>query len=91
MKNKLLLLFCMIAYTASAQQKPLQFYRANTKSGLQVFETGKNDTVSFTGLRVRLGGNFTQDFQALSHTNDAIAVMVDDVNTNQLVGLKKRF
>ena len=91
MNIKLLLLFCLMAATASAQQQPLQYFRPNTKGGLHVFETDKKDTVSFNGLRVRIGGNFSQDFQALSHQNDATALMVDNVNTNQLIGLKNGF
>ncbi len=59
--------------------------------GLNVFETTKNDTVRFTGMKVRIGGNFTQDFQGLSHQNNAIPVLVGGVNKNQLISLTNGF
>jgi len=45
-----------------AQQPTMQYYRANNKNGINVFETTKNDTSVFTVIKVRVGGNFTQDF-----------------------------
>ena len=91
MKYRLFIVCYLITSAATAQQKPLQFFRPNTKAGLHVFETCKDDTVAFNGLRVRLGGNFTQDFQALRHSNEAAPVLVDNVNINQLIGLKNGF
>jgi len=40
---------------------------------------------------VRLGGNFTQDFQSLSHENSAEINIVNGVDVNELVGLKNGF
>lgn len=90
------IIFLFLALTlgitgVQAQQRSLQYFRPNSKMGLNVFETKKNDTVTFDGLKVRLGGNFTQDFQSLRHENSASPVMLDNVNTNQLISLKNGF
>jgi hypothetical protein len=79
-----------IGFQAKAQPD-LQYYRQTDKRGLNVFETPKNDTIPFTGLKVKVGGNFTQDFQALTHENTATPVMVAGVNTNQLAALTSGF
>ena len=90
MKIKILILFC-IASGALKAQEPLQFFRPNNKLGINIFETTKSDTTPFTKLKVKIGGNFTQDFQALSHKNNAVPVVVDGVNTNQLISLTNGF
>ena len=54
-----------------AQQRPLQFHRPNDKRGLNVFEPSKEDTVAFDGLRVRIGGDFAMQFQAITQSNTA--------------------
>ncbi len=74
-----------------AQKQEMQYYRTNDKNGLNVFETTKSDSTPFSHLKVKVGGNFTQDFQALSHQNNAIPVMVNGVNTNQLMGISNGF
>lgn len=83
MKNKLTSLksLVMIAWllcaglTAFAQQKPLQYFRYYDQRGINVFETSKNDSVVFDGLRLRLGANFTQGFQSLNHSNSSRAIL----------------
>jgi len=40
-----------------------------------VFETSKNDSVKFDGLKVRIGANLTQGFQSLNHSNSAKALL----------------
>jgi hypothetical protein len=74
-----------------AQQAPMQYFRANSKSGINVFETTKNDTTTFTGIKVRIGGNFSQDFQSLRQQNNASPVMVNNINVNQLTSLTNGF
>src|ERR1700710_2909672 len=71
MKNKLIILFCLIAGVAKAQQGQIQFYRPNDQHGVNVFETSKKDTVLFTGLKVKVGGNFEMEFQGLRNFNTA--------------------
>src|ERR1043165_2576916 len=91
MKRTLIILCCLLGFTATAQKRSLQFFRPNDENGLHVFETGKSDTSSFYGLKAKIGGNFTQDFQALSHENNATAVMVAGKNANELIGLTPGF
>lgn len=52
-----------------AQNYNIQYFRPWDKYGINIFENSKNDSVEFTGTTVRVGGNFTQQFQALSHEN----------------------
>lgn len=69
-------------------QGDLQFWRPYDQRGINVFETGKEDTVAFDGMKVRIGGHFAQQFQNLSHSNTAQPVFNEDgVNTNQLIDI----
>lgn len=72
-------------------QPEIQYYRQNDKRGLNVFETPKKDTIAFSGMKVKVGGNFSQDFQAISHDNSAVPLLVNGINTNQLASLKNGF
>lgn len=58
-----------------AQQPALQYFRHYDQRGVGVFETSKNDSVVFDGMRVRFGANFTQGFQNLKHSNSAKALL----------------
>jgi len=49
-----------IATVTYAQQPALQFFRAHDKTGLNVFETGKEDSVEWDKLKVRIGGGKEQ-------------------------------
>ncbi len=75
-------LLTVIGFTAMAQQQEMQYFRYNDKRGLNVFETPKNDTTSFTKMKVKIGGNFEQTFQALTDKNTAIAVTQPGFNGN---------
>ena len=65
----------LIPVSASAQEGQIQFYRPNNKQGINVFETSKNDTVKFTGLKVKVGGGFALAYQTLRHENTATPVI----------------
>jgi len=66
-----LLITVLVSVTANAQQADLQFYRQNNKAGMNVFETSKQDTVPFDGVKVRVGGDFAMQFQGLTQSNTA--------------------
>ena len=51
------------------ENRQLQFFRPAGQDGLNVFETGKQDTVPYTGLKVRLGGDFAMQFQGIDQEN----------------------
>lgn len=71
MKNLLIVILAVLSITAEAQRAELQFFRPNDQRGLNVFESTKLDTVAFNGVAVRVGGDFTMQFQALRQMNDA--------------------
>jgi len=66
-----LIVIGLLAGTASyAQRGQIQNLRHYDKRGINVFETNKeNDTTKFDGLKLRIGANFTQGFQSISHSN----------------------
>ena len=76
----------------------VQHYRPIDQRGINVFEPPKSDTIPFTGFKLAWGAAFTQQFQALSHSNTAQPVMVagatptaPKVNANQLIGIGNGF
>jgi hypothetical protein len=58
-------------------QAPIQYFRPYDQRGVNVFETSKNDTIGYDGLKLRVGGNFTQSFQSLSHSNKSGVPLYD--------------
>ncbi len=66
----------------NAQQPDIQYFRPWDKEGINVFEPSKSmDQPEFTGIKVRIGGAFTQDFQSLTHSN------TPDTTTQYLYGV----
>src|SRR5262245_22835263 len=60
----------VLAGNAMAQLQPaIQYFRPYDRKGVNVFETSKEDTIPYDGLKLRIGAGFTQGFQALTHTN----------------------
>jgi hypothetical protein len=70
-RNLMTLSFISAGFSTMAQSQQMQFFRSNDKNGLNVFETSKNDTIPFHNLKVMVGGNFEQSFQALRDQNTA--------------------
>lgn len=72
-KSILFFAFIMALLLSSAygQDKKIAYFKPNSQEGVNMFEAPKNDTLTFSGLKVRIGGNFTQQFQAITHTNEA--------------------
>lgn len=57
---------------ANAQfTRSIQYYNTNDKTGLNQFESPVTTDVAFDGLRVRIGGSNTLQFQALSQSGDS--------------------
>ena len=80
MKKIILLLICLVSMGLMAQQKTIQYFRPNDQNGLNVFETSKTDTIIFTGVKVRVGGDFAMQFQDLNQKNNAHNLV--DLGTN---------
>jgi len=85
--------FILIGYVAMAQDSTMQYFRPNSRLGINVFETSKADTIPFTGTKVKVGGSFEQTFQALRDQNTALpATQVGFTgNVNSLIPLTNGF
>lgn len=59
------------AFSASAQQPELQYFRAPGLEGANQFETPLTTDVPFEGVKVRVGGDFAIQMQGLTHSNDS--------------------
>jgi hypothetical protein len=81
--------------TAQARfQQPvtIQYLRAQDKRGMNVFETTKEAGVAYDGFKLAWGAAFTQQFQALTHSNTADSVPTSGtslVDRNRLIELGK--
>ena len=62
----------------------MQYFRPQDKRGLNVFETGKEPGVEFTGFKLDFGAAFTSQVQNLTHSNTALPNIVNGADTNQL-------
>jgi len=84
MKNLLTLsVFALLlsATTLMAQQPDIQYFRPWNKAGINVFEPAKKaPQPEFTGIKVRIGGAFTQDFQSLTSENKPTYVATSPTN-----------
>jgi hypothetical protein len=58
----------LLVQTAWAQRGEIQYFRPYDQRGINIFETPKNDTLIYDGLKVRIGANFSQGYQSLKHT-----------------------
>jgi hypothetical protein len=80
----------IVGLNAYAQRSAIQYFRPYDQRGINVFETSKIDTVGFDGeLKLRIGANFTQQFQSLKHSNSEN--LVGEVNKNALYDLSPGF
>lgn len=66
----ILLLAAALPLTAVAQD-PIQYQRPSGQDGINVFETPTEPGVEFEGFAIDWGAAFTQQFQRLTHSNDA--------------------
>lgn len=83
-KNVAIALFLLIGVNTYAQKnkRSLDNYREPDKAGINVFEAPKDSVSTFDGVKVRVGGSSTIQFQALDHSNLNPTVIVDGVSTN---------
>jgi len=83
----------VLGISASAQHQSMQYFRPNDGRGINVFETGKDDTISFHHLRVKVGGNFEQSYQMLRDNNTALPATAEGFvgNVTSLIPLTNGF
>ena len=92
-RNLMTISFILLGLSTMAQSQQMQYFRPNDKNGLNVFETTKNDSTSFHNLKVLVGGNFEQSFQALRDQNTAVPVTETGFtgNVNSIMPLTSGF
>ncbi|MBD98791.1 MAG: hypothetical protein CMO34_03025 [Verrucomicrobia bacterium] len=81
----ILLIFVGISKQAVAQnERDLQYFRPPGLEGVNQFETTKDSaTVPFTGVKVRVGGDFAIQFQGIDHSTestDTLATLGNNFN-----------
>ena len=81
------------ATTEATDTRPvtMQYSRPLDQRGINVFETTKEAGTAFTGFKVDFGASFATDVQALQHQNAATPVIVNGVNTNELMRIGTGF
>ncbi len=67
-----LFFFVTLSYV-HMQAQQIGHWRPYDKSGVIYFEDPKANKVEFDNVKVRVGGNFTQQFQMLDHSNSGAA------------------
>ncbi|RXR29646.1 hypothetical protein EQG68_12285 [Flavobacterium piscinae] len=94
MRNLFTLALVLISTLAFAQKQQYQLnnWRPYDKTGLSMFEAPKDTATTFENVKVRIGGAFALQYQALDHENNADPVLnTNGVNTNQLANLGNNF
>ena len=71
----------MFMMNISAQDRNLDNFRQPDKNGINVFETQKDSVSIYNGVKVRIGGSSTLQFQALDHENSGTA-MLKEIGSN---------
>lgn len=72
----------LLVMSTSLQAQVIDGDRPNGKDGLLEYEVKTAEVAPFTGIRVRTGGFFSQDFQILDHSNEATPNIVNGVDLN---------
>ena len=69
-----------------AQRSDIQYFRPYDQRGVNVFETSKEDTIGYDGLKLRIGAGFTQGYQSLKHSNGLTDASTPAANLYELGG-----
>lgn len=90
---RLLLIAALFPCLTYAQNQKISNFRPYDKNGINIFETSKKDTITFSDIRIKIGANFAQQFQGLRHSNNSISVIDPSTgnNTNQLITIGNGF
>lgn len=91
-KSALVLAFFVASsVAASAQFADIQYFNKNDQTGKNRFETLKEDSVVYTGQKLRVGAGFTQSFQTLKNHSTATPNIVSGVDLNKPIVLETGF
>ena len=69
----------------------IQHVRPADQRGLNIFEWPKGEDVAFKGFALSIGGAFLQDFQSVTHENNASPKVTAGVDANQLMAISPGF
>ncbi len=92
---KIIIAVVFAATTITGYSQEINFFTPKDQKGINKFEPGKYDTVPFDGLKVKIGGAFTQQYQSLNHSNTATPIRdtigTTPYNLNELYHLSPGF
>lgn len=71
----------LVGMGVNAQDRKLDNYRPSDKTGINIFEAPKDTTSVFDGVKVKIGGSSTLQYQAIDHSNSG-AVALKDIGYN---------
>ncbi|SHJ98803.1 hypothetical protein [Pseudozobellia thermophila] len=76
-KNTVLLGTLLAGVGLSAQNRQLDNYRQPDKRGVNVFESPKDTLTTFDHVKVRIGGSFALQYQALDNENSGVVPLAE--------------
>ncbi|SHE58323.1 hypothetical protein SAMN05444278_10330 [Psychroflexus salarius] len=77
MKTTVFLLIALaITQLTNAQKRDLDNFRPRDQRGVTMFEAPKDTTSTFDGVKVRIGGASTLQFQAIDHENNGAVPLI---------------
>lgn len=78
-KNSTIAILLLAGVTTYAQKnnRSLDNFREPDKAGINVFEAPKDTISTFDGIKVRIGGSSTLQFQALDHENSGAVELIE--------------
>ncbi|WOD42486.1 hypothetical protein [Hwangdonia lutea] len=80
-RNTLVIALVLAGFSISAQKRNLDNFRQPDKNGINVFEAPKDSITTFDGVKVRIGGSSTLQYQDISHENSG-AVPLKEIGGN---------
>ncbi|MFH4967768.1 hypothetical protein V8G61_06130 [Gaetbulibacter sp. M240] len=71
-KHSVLFVALLAGVSMYAQDRNLDNFRPPNKNGVDIFETTKDSVTTFDGVKVRVGGASTLQFQAITNSNSGV-------------------
>ncbi|MCK0156953.1 hypothetical protein MWU65_07160 [Cellulophaga sp. F20128] len=83
--NKVMIMgLLLVGINGIAQDRNLDNFRQPDKEGINVFESPKDTASTFDGVKVKVGGSFALQFQALDHENSGAENLIEIGNNFNL-------
>ena len=84
LKKSIVLGLILTGFSFYGQNRNLDNYRPQDQDGIGVFEAPKDSVSTFDGVKVRVGGASTLQFQALDNENASGAVALEEIGSQTL-------